>query len=77
MYRRRRRRKGDTDPGLRAKTGQSLRQDQDRGQNFANQGEKFNLSGLPHKKQTNVDRDTILSAIEITCMDFDCCNILN
>ena len=29
------------------------------------------------KKQTNVDRDTILSAIEITCMDFDCCNILN
>ena len=50
MYRRRRRRKGDTDPGLRARTGQSLRQDQDRGQNFANQGEKFNLSDLPHKK---------------------------
>ena len=73
MCRRRRRRKGGADQGLRAR---SLRQDQDQGRNFANQGGHFNLSDLKNTK-TNVDRDTLLSAIEITCMDFDSCNTLN
>lgn len=73
MCRRRRRRKGGADQGLRAR---SLRQDQDRGRNFANQGGHFILSDLQNTK-TNVDRDTLLSAIEITCMDFDSCNTLN
>ena len=50
MYRRRRRRKGGADPGPRARTGQSLRQDQDRGPKFANQGGNSYPSDLLHKE---------------------------
>ena len=41
MLRRRRRKRGGGNQGLRARTGQSLRQDQDRGQELANQGGTF------------------------------------
>ena len=46
----RRRRKGGTVPGLRARTGQRVCQDQDRGPEFANQGANSYLSDLPHTK---------------------------
>ena len=51
MHRKRRRRKGGAAPGLRARTGQSLRQDQDRGPKFANQGGNSYPSDLPHNEK--------------------------